>query len=154
MNVFVADEQDDPLDTEPLRHLAEEALRAEGFPDTAEVTLLFVTGEQMARYNQRFLNRSGPTDVLAFPLEDLQPGRVPPSEVNGPPLNVGDVVIAPDFVRRQARDMGVPFNDELALMVVHGVLHLLGYDHQDDEDAAAMERRERELLAVAGRRRR
>ncbi len=108
----------------------------------------------MAHYNERFLNRSGPTDVLAFPLEELRPGRVPSSEVNGPPLNVGDVVIAPEYVRRQARDMGVAVEDELALMVVHGMLHLLGYDHQDDKGAAAMERRERELLAVVGRQRR
>jgi probable rRNA maturation factor len=126
----------------------------EGYPDDVEVTLLFVDEEEMASYNERFLSRDGPTDVLAFPVEELLPGVVPDHDPQGPPLMLGDVVIAPGYVRRQAEQHAVSFEDEMALMVTHGILHLLGYDHLDDEEAERMEGRERELLAKAGRRRR
>jgi probable rRNA maturation factor len=67
---------------------------------------------------------------------------------------LGDVVIAPAYVRRQARDNGVTFADEISLMVTHGILHLLGYDHVDDDDAERMEDRERQLLSQVGKARR
>ncbi|HKZ28125.1 MAG TPA: rRNA maturation RNase YbeY [Acidimicrobiia bacterium] len=151
MNVFLADEQDDPIDAEPLRRLAEMVLDEERFPDDTEVTLLFVGEDQIATYNDRFMQRQGATDVLAFPIEHLKPGVVPERRPGGPPLNIGDVVIAPSFVRAQAEAAGVPINEELSLMVVHGLLHLLGYDHQEDKEADEMEDRERQLLARAGR---
>lgn len=151
MSVFLADEQDDPIDVEPLRRLAELVLREERFPDDTEVTLLFVGEDQIATYNDRFMHREGATDVLAFPIEHLKPGRVPDRRPGGPPLNIGDVVIAPAYVRAQARDSGEPFEEELSLLVVHGLLHLLGYDHQDDAQADAMEQREQQLLAGARR---
>lgn len=153
MNVFLADEQDDPLDSEPLRRLAEMVLSEEQFPIDTEVTLLFVGEEQIATYNERFMQRHGATDVLAFPVEHLKPGMVPDRRPGGPPLNIGDVVIAPSIVRAQAEAAGVPFDEELSLLVVHGLLHLLGYDHQDDVDADEMEDRERQLLELIGRRR-
>ena len=151
MSVFLADEQDDPIDAEPLRRLAELVLEEERFPADTEVTLLFVGEDQIATYNDRFMHREGATDVLAFPIEHLKPGVVPQRRPGGPPLNIGDVVIAPAYVRAQAEAAGVPLNDELSLMVVHGLLHLLGHDHQDDEAADSMELRERQLLARARR---
>jgi probable rRNA maturation factor len=153
VNVFLADEQDDPLDAEPLRRLAINALEREGLPDRVDVTLMFVGLDQMTEYNERFMERTGPTDVLAFPLTELTPGSYPEPDPGEPPLSLGDVVIAPDYVRSQATELGVRFEDELALMVVHGLLHLLGYDHLADEDAEVMETRERQLLAQVGRKR-
>lgn len=153
MNIFVADEQDEPLSTDSLRSLAELVLEEEGFEPDTEVTIFFVTDEVIADYNRRFLHRSGPTDVLAFPLEHLEPGSLPVRQVNGPPINLGDVFIAPAYVRRQAEDRGGSFSEEIALMVVHGILHLLGYDHGDDETAEHMEGRERALLSRVGLRR-
>jgi probable rRNA maturation factor len=108
----------------------------------------------MAGYNQRFLDREGPTDVLAFPVEELIPGVVPDRDPNGPPMMLGDVIVAPAHVRRQATELEVDFEDEMALMVTHGLLHLLGYDHVEDVDADRMEARERELLAMVGKVRR
>jgi probable rRNA maturation factor len=151
VNVFLADEQDDPIDAEPLRRLAEMVLEEERFPDTTEVTLLFVGEDQIATYNERFMHRPGATDVLAFPIEHLKPGVVPDQKPGGPPLNLGDVVIAPSIVRAQAEAAGVSFTDELALLVVHGLLHLLGYDHQEEQEADDMEDRERQLLTPTGR---
>lgn len=154
MSIFVADEQTEPLDLPPLRSLAELVLSEDGYPPSSEVTMLLVSDEEMSSYNKRFLDRDGPTDVLAFPVEDLTPGVVPDVDTNGPPLLLGDIIIAPSYISRQAAEMGVTFEDELSLMVVHGILHLLGYDHQNDEEAEAMEQRERELLAKVGKERR
>lgn len=154
MSVFLANEQSDQVDMDRLRDLAEMVLAEEGYPSQAEVTLLLVSEEEMAGYNQRFLDREGPTDVLAFPVEELLPGVTPEHDPQGPPLMVGDVIIAPAYVRRQADDMGAGFAEEMALMVVHGILHLLGYDHADGGDAERMERREAELLALVGMNRR
>lgn len=151
MNIFLADEQDEPLSTEPLVQLAALVLESEGFSDETEMTLMFVSDEDAAGYNERFMGRTGPTDVLAFPLEHLHPGLIPKREVNGPPINLGDVIVAPAYVTAQAIGNGVAPDDEMALMVVHGTLHLLGYDHPDDEQAEAMEAKEREILARAGR---
>ncbi|HEY5579274.1 MAG TPA: rRNA maturation RNase YbeY [Acidimicrobiia bacterium] len=151
MNVFVANEQDEPLGTKPLLRLAELVLEAEGLPPDTEVSILLVTPEQITEYNERFMQRQGPTDVLAFPLEGLEPGTPPEQIPNGPPVNLGDVVISPSYVREQAKRANIQFEDEMELIVVHGLLHLLGYDHQEDEDAEVMETRERDLLGVTRR---
>ncbi len=148
----MADEQGEPLEAEPLRRLAEMVLQEENLPPDTEAALIFVEPDQMAQYNQRFMGREGPTDVLAFPLEDLEPGEAPLPPGNGPPINLGDVIVAPRVVSAQARRAGVSFDQEMALVVVHGLLHLLGYDHQDDEEAEQMEAREWQLLARAARR--
>jgi probable rRNA maturation factor len=154
MSVFLANEQAMAVDSAELRSLAELVLGEEGYPPSTELTILLVDDEEMASYNRRFLDRDGPTDVLAFPVEQLIPGLVPDSDEHGPPLMAGDVVVAPAYVARQAERLDVSFDDEMALMVTHGVLHLLGYDHETDEEAEHMERRERELLSKTGRERR
>ena len=154
MSVFVADEQREAVGLSDLHALAELVLREEGYPDDAEVTLLFVDETEIASYNGRFLDRDGPTDVLAFPVEEMLPGVIPDTDPQGPPLMLGDVVIAPAYVRRQAAEHGFTFEDELALMVTHGILHLLGYDHVEDDEAERMEQRERDLLAKVGKKRR
>lgn len=154
MSVFVADEQSQPLDLPSLRDLASMVIASEGFPDNAEATLLLVSNDEMSAYNKRFLDRDGPTDVLAFPVESLMPGVVPETDPLGPPLLLGDVIMAPAYIDNQAAEFGVSFEDELSLMVTHGVLHLLGYDHQNDDEAKLMEDRERTLLALIGKVRR
>ncbi|HEX9643130.1 MAG TPA: rRNA maturation RNase YbeY [Acidimicrobiia bacterium] len=151
MNLVLADEQDDPLPAEPLLVLAEVVLRAEGYPDATEMSIVLVDEARIAELNQDHLGRHGPTDVLSFPVEDLEPGVVPVPSAGGPPLALGDVYICPAVVRRRADATGVPLDDEMGLMVVHGILHLLGYDHGDDSDAEYMEGRERTLLEASGR---
>ena len=152
MTVLVSDDHPSSgVDPEHLRRLAAAVLAAEGFPPEAEVSITLVADDEMASWNARALGKFGPTDVLSFPVEALRPGEVPVPVLNGPPLLIGDVVIAPDYVRRQAGEQGSDADDEIALMVAHGVLHLLGYDHQDDSEAEVMETREREILATEGR---
>lgn len=159
MGVFAADEQSaEPVDTLRWVQLAESVLEAEGVRGEVEVSMLFVDEEAMARLNHRFLGREGPTDVLAFPIDDdvYEGGRLPDSigpagpaddvEPADLPTLLGDVVVCPSVARRNAPVHAGSYEDELALLVVHGILHLLGMDHVDDQEAAAMERRERELL--------
>lgn len=151
MNIVFSDEQDDPLETGALSALARSVLVAEGLPGRTEVTIGFVTAEAMAIHNARYLNREGATDVLSLPIEDPALGSWATVPVDGPPLILGDVLICPAVVRDNASRHGVPFGDEMALMVTHGLLHLLGYDHEADDDAVQMEARERELLSLVGR---
>lgn len=156
--VFAADEQTDrPLDIERWATLARAVLEAEGVRLDTEVSLLFVDEPTIAELHERFLGRPGPTDVLAFPIDE-EPGpggRSPDQGGTGPgdgageddvPSLLGDVVVCPAVAARNAEDHGVSFEDEVALLVVHGVLHLLGMDHEVEAEAEAMERRERELL--------
>lgn len=153
MSVFVADEQSEDVDVEGLRHLAALVLEHESCPPDTEVAVILVGDEEMSGYNARFLERAGPTDVISLPVEELVAGRPPGSLPGGPPPLLGDVIIDPAYVRRQAEELEVGFEEDLALMVVHGILHLLGYDHDDDDAAGVMEDREREILAMMGRKR-
>lgn len=158
LDVYASDEQEvEPIALERWSELARSALRAEGVVRDAEVSLLFVDEEAIASLNERFLGKSGPTDVLSFPIEDEidRGGRSPDGGGAGPAsqeiggdrlLLLGDVVICPAVVARNALDHQVSFADELALIVVHGILHLLGMDHDVDEDARKMEQREQHLL--------
>lgn len=158
--VFAADEQDDePVDTLRWVKLAEAVLGAQGVRDDAELSMLFVDEQAMAELNKRFLGRDGATDVLAFPIDDdvYEGGRLPDSlgpagpgddvEPSDVPTLLGDVVVCPAVARRNAPAHAGTYDDEMALLVVHGILHLLGMDHTEDEEAQAMERLERELLA-------
>lgn len=158
MSVFASDEQSDvEVDLERWLGLARLVLTEERAPVDAEVSLIFVDQGAITDLNQRFLGGTGPTDVLAFPIDDdhvpggRQPdsgGRGPgsPAELGDPPVVLGDVVICPLVAQRQAPEHAGTIDDELALLVVHGVLHLLNYDHAELEETARMQGRERELL--------
>lgn len=157
--VFGADEQTAiAVDVRQWVQLAQLVLREERVPPRAEVAIVFVAEDAIADLNRRFLDGDGPTDVLAFPIDDepLPPGRHPdeggrgpgsPDEPDEPPIVLGDVLVCPAVAHRQAHEHGHSLDDELALLVVHGVLHLLEYDHAEPDDAARMQQRERELLA-------
>ena len=152
MNVLFSDEQDDPLErSDWIVELAAHVLAAEGLDADTHLGVSLVGEAQMAELNADAMGKDGPTDVLSFPIEDAAPGDPPRRVSGGPPIHLGDVVICPSVVHSNAAAAEVAFEDELALMVVHGVLHLLGYDHVDDADAEHMEGRERHLLQAAGR---
>jgi len=151
VNILVADEQDEPIVTTELLRLAELVLEAEGLDEETGVSLTLIDETEMAKLNEAHMGRRGPTDVLSFPIENATPGTPPVRQPGGPPLELGDVFIAPSVVRRNADQRHGLFEDELALMVVHGLLHLLGWDHEEPAEAVRMEARERELLARVGR---
>ncbi len=157
--VFCADEQDvHPVDTARWAHLAEQVLDAEGVGAEVELAVVFVDEAGIAELNARFGGKEGPTDVLSFPIDEEPPesGRHPDSGGSGPgepsepdelPLLLGDVYVCPSVAARNAPDHAGTYEDELALLVVHGILHLLGMDHEEEAAAEEMEQRERALLA-------
>lgn len=151
MNVLFADEQDEPIVTDELLRLAELVLEAEGLESETGVSFVLIDEADMTQLNEAHMGKTGPTDVLSFPLEAAAPGAPPKRSPGGPPIELGDVFIAPSIVRSNAERNGARFEDELSLMVVHGLLHLLGWDHEVDEEATRMEARESELLARIGR---
>lgn len=150
VRVAVTNEQSDqPLDTDRWARLATDVLTARGVAGEAELSLLFVDEVAMAELNERFMGADGPTDVLAFPIEG-EGQRAGPA---GAPVLLGDVVICPAVAAANAEAHAGPRQggtvvDELALLVVHGVLHVLGLDHATGDEAAAMRAAERDLLAA------
>jgi probable rRNA maturation factor len=158
LSVFAADEQTDhPIDTMRWIRLAEAVLAEEGVRGDTEVSILYVDESTIADLNHRFLGKDGPTDVLAFPIDEepVEGGRSPDSGGTGPGFNpspeeaptlLGDVVICPAVAHRNAPEHAGTYEDELALLLVHGLLHLLGLDHDEPAEAEVMEAKERDLL--------
>jgi probable rRNA maturation factor len=163
VEVYVADEQSGPaVDLDRWRALALATLGDLGVRGAAELTLLFVDRAHITELNREYMGGTGPTDVLAFPLDGAElspddvsdrtgsanrrgPGRGP-SWPEDQPLLLGDVVVCPSVAAEQAPEHAGTLADELALLVVHGVLHVLGFDHHSDEERAVMRAHERRLL--------
>jgi probable rRNA maturation factor len=160
IDVFAADEQSEQsVELARWTRLARSVLDAQKLKEDVEVSLLFVDEPAMAELRERFVGENGPTDVLAFPI-DQEPdhgGRSPDEGGTGPggglpgdegemPVLLGDVVVCPSVAAKNASGNSVTLEDELALLVVHGLLHLLGMDHENEGEAESMERREQELL--------
>lgn len=139
VHVVVGDEQTE-LDIDATRWaaLAAAVLRSER--RAGELTLTFVDRDEIAALNAEHLGNDGPTDVLSFPLDD------DPSDVAAGPLLLGDVVICPSVAAESATGHAGTVDDELALLTVHGVLHVLGHDHADDDERTTMQAAELEHL--------
>lgn len=137
-----------------LDALVRDVLIDQAYPERVEVCIHIVGSEIIRRHNAEALGKDQPTDVVSFPLEDLVPGAAPTVDPDGPPLILGDVFIAPEIVHERAARHGYDPDAEMALMAVHGVLHLLGYDHAEDDEAETMEAIETRILAKHGMRRR
>ena len=151
MIVVFGDEQDEPVTADEIVRVAEVVMIAEGLDAGTGVSITLVDEDTIALLNRKHMGKAGPTDVLSFPIEDAAPGVPPRRAADGPPVEIGDVFIAPSVVRSNAKRDAAVFEDELALMVVHGMLHLLGWDHVAEPEAVAMERREEELLNLVGK---
>jgi probable rRNA maturation factor len=131
------------LDERGLVAVARYVLDELGVNPLAELSVLLVDTASMTTLHERWMGEPGPTDVLAFPMDELDTARSPDDREPGPAL-LGDVVLCPDVARRQAAQAGHSFTDELHLLCTHGVLHLLGYDHAEPEE-------EREMFALQAR---
>ena len=132
-----------------VRRAVEATLAYEGFLNEAEVSVTFTDDEGIRRLNKQFRGIDRATDVLSFPLTDFEGSEEPP--VDGDEITLGDIVVSLERAEAQAKEYGHSFERELAFLCVHSMLHLLGYDHVDDEEAEAdMRRRQREILEDMG----
>lgn len=137
-----------------LDALARDVLIDQGYPERVEVCIHTVGSETIRGRNADAFGKDQPTDVVSFPLEDLLPGVAPVVDPDGPPLLLGDVFIAPEVVADRAAQHGYDPDAEMALMAVHGLLHLMGHDHVEDDEAETMEAIETRILAKHGMSRR
>lgn len=136
----------EPPSTPWVRTIVQRTLEVVDCRDQCEVSILLTNDARIHELNREYRGIDKPTDVLAFALEEDATVALPP----GFPRLLGDVIVSLDTVRRQAalHQVGVP--DECAWALCHGVLHLLGYDHQTDEQEQAMRAREKEILESLG----
>ncbi len=143
MSVDIANESDIPIDEQSLAALCRFLLRDLDVNPLAELSVLLIDVDYMADLNEKWMDASGPTDVLAFPMDELDTARRP-DEADPSPSLLGDVVLCPAVAIKQASAAGHSFDSELHLLTAHGVLHLLGYDHGEPDE-------EREMFAVQRR---
>lgn len=107
-----------------------------------ELSVLLCDAATIQRLNRRWRGKDKPTDVLSFPLHSLREGTPPP------PGPLGDIILALSVARRQARELEVPWDRHFAHLLIHGLLHLLGYDHMRPAEARRMENEEARLLGL------
>lgn len=134
--VGLADEQSVPVNVDAILHAARTALDALNM--SGELSIALVDAAAIADLKGRYYGEHAATDVLSFPMD----GPAGPM--------IGDVVVCPDVAMRQARGLGLSFDDEMRHLVVHGIVHLSGRDHLTPRDEIAMAAQERRILAVAG----
>ena len=141
--------REDELSKLPLSELARFVLEHEECPDHTEVSISFVENDRIAELNEQYRGIVGPTDVLSFECDgvDEDEGFVDIDSDNDAVFELGDIIIAPDVAESQCGEYGNTFEQELSLLLTHGLLHLCGYDHMVDEEAEVMEAREKELLS-------
>ena len=142
MSIEISNESGRPVDETALLDVARHALDEMGV-------------NPMAELNHRWMGKQGPTDVLAFPMDELDADRGPGVDAgDGEPALLGDIVLCPEVAERQAAAAGHGTDDEIHLLTVHGVLHLLGYDHAEpDEEREMFGLQDRLLGAWRARRR-
>jgi probable rRNA maturation factor len=157
VSIEVANESGIDVDESALVRVARHVLDRMGVSPLAELSLLLVDLEQMERLHLRWMDEPGPTDVLAFPMDELDlrgsrgvgqghgAGSAEPQDAA--PAVLGDVVLCPEVAERQAIEAGHGTEAELHLLCTHGVLHLLGYDHGEDEERTQMFGLQAELLS-------
>lgn len=143
--IDVCDESDftPVLDTKELIDLAKFVFQQMRVHERAELSITLVDEDAMTDLHIRWMDEPGPTDVLSFPMDELRPGK------DGEPLTegtLGDVVICPQVAARQARQAGHSTVDEVLLLLTHGILHLLGYDHAEAEEEKEMFALQKHLL--------
>lgn len=111
-----------------------------------EVSVVLADDDMLRGLNLQYRGKDAPTNVLSFPTEFTDDDRLP----DGEPMPLGDIVLSFDTLTREADDLGVEMRDHFTHLLVHGMLHLIGFDHETDEDAAEMEAKEIDILARMG----
>lgn len=143
MSTEIVNETTHAIDGEEFAALARYVLDSLYVHPQAELSILFVESDAMAELHERWLDLPGPTDVMSFPMDELRPGA--DGRPSAPGV-LGDVVLCPEVAAAQAREAGHSTAEELLLLTVHGILHLLGFDHAEEEEEKEMFALQRQLL--------
>ena len=143
--IDINNESGTQVDEQRLVRLAAFALDKLRIHPQADLSLVLVDEETMAGYHERFMDLPGPTDVMSFPMDEL---RVPKDGEEPPNGLLGDIVICPQFTSAQAPENGREPEEEIDYLLIHGLLHLLGYDHATPEEKDTMFALQRQLLLV------
>jgi probable rRNA maturation factor len=138
VSIEIANEAGADVDTDSVLAVARHALNQMGVNPLAELSVLLVDVEYMTELNHRWMGGDGPTDVLAFPMDEGTVDHGPGEPAGGEPALLGDIVLCPEVAAKQAATAGHSTADELHLLTVHGCLHLLGYDHAEPEEEREM----------------
>lgn len=146
MSIELSNESGSEVVEADLVSVARYALGRLDVHPAAELSMVLVDAATMAELHVQWMDLPGPTDVMAFPMDELRPGGRPDSPDPGPAM-LGDIVLCPPFAAEQAAAAGHSLDDELHLLTVHGVLHLLGYDHAEPAEETAMFGLQNSLLA-------
>ncbi len=144
MNVDVLNESGADADIVALTRLARFVMRRMRLHPGTEMTVRLVEPDTIALLNEQWMGKKGPTDVLSFPMDELSPGRDDADPEESDEGYLGDIALCPQVAAQQAPAAGHTPQDEMELLLVHGVLHLLGYDHVDPAE-------HREMFGVQGR---
>ncbi len=147
INILIEEGLDAELDTEWLQNVVEKPLTAEKVPSNAEISLVITGQERIQELNRDYRGLDQPTDVLSFSLSEQKDEE--PAPFIGPPdgvLHLGEVIISYPQALIQARETNHSQKREIAILIIHGVLHILGYDHEKQEMEPAMRAREKEIL--------
>jgi probable rRNA maturation factor len=147
VSIEIANESGVEVDSDAIQSVARHALDEMGVNPLAELSILLVEAEYMAELNHRWMDGDGPTDVLAFPMDESSVDHGPGEPNGGEPALLGDIVLCPEVAAKQAAQAGHSTAHELALLTVHGALHLLGYDHAEPEEEREMFGLQARLLA-------
>ena len=134
---------------ELVEKLLQHAAQVENIEDGSEVSITFVTNEAIHEINREYRDKDQPTDVISFALEEMGEGEVAIIG-EGIPRVLGDIIISTDRTREQAEQFGHTFERELGFLAIHGFLHLLGYDHMNEEDEKVMFGKQDEILLSFG----
>ena len=146
MSIEIANESGAVVDTRSLHALARHVLDGMGVNPLVELSIRLVEIDAMTALHEHFMNEPGPTDVLAFPMDELDDRRDDNDDDSLPPTLLGDVVLCPVVAERQAVEAGHSTEAELHLLCTHGILHLLGYDHADEAEEREMFGLQKRLL--------
>ena len=144
MSIEILNESGADVDVAGLSKLSRHVLGQMRVHPLAELCVKLVDVETITELNAKWMEGDGPTDVLAFPMDELRPGLVSEEPEEG---ILGDIMVCPEVAARQATEAGHPVQAELELLTVHGILHLLGYDHAEPEEHKEMFGLQDELLA-------
>ena len=144
MKLLIENETNEPIEMEDeLEEVIKTVLETEGLSLDYEVSITFVDKDQIHKLNREYRNVDRPTDVLSFPIdEDFY--------IEGVDTMLGDIVVCMDVARDQASDLGHTLKREIMYLTAHSALHLLGYDHMEDDEKAKMRAREKEVMRKLG----